>query len=84
MLWSEHHSKALKNITYLIRFNVRKVKQQTKYKYKRKLNSFQSAYSNGAIDLPEIKQVLSSYHAHLAYGHSYKLEKKLLNEFVLY
>lgn len=63
---------------------IRKVKQQTKYKYRRKLNFFQSAYANGAIDLPEIKQVLSSYHAHLAYGHTYKLETKLLNEFVLY
>ena len=38
-----------------------KVKQQTKYKYKRKLKYFQRAYADGNIELEEINQVLSSY-----------------------
>lgn len=62
---------------------IRKVKQQKKYKYKRKLKYFQTAYQDGNIELEEINQVLSSYRAHLAYGHTYKLQKKILGHFVL-
>ena len=62
---------------------IRKVKQQTKYKYKRKLKYFQRAYADGNIELEEINQVLSSYRAHLVYGHTYKLQKKILGDFVL-
>lgn len=62
---------------------IRKVKQQTKYKYKRKLKHFQKAYMNNFIDLPEINQVLSSYRAHMAYGHTYRLQEKVLHDFVL-
>ena len=62
---------------------IRKVKQQTKYKYKRKLKYFQRSYTDGNIELEEINQVLSSYRAHLAYGHTYKLQKKILGDFVL-
>ena len=40
---------------------IRKVKQQTKYKYKRKLKYFQRAYADGNIELEEINHVLSSY-----------------------
>lgn len=62
---------------------IRKIKQQTKYKYKRKLKYFQRAYSENDLTLSEINQVLSSYRAHLAYGHTYKLQKRLLSDFVL-
>ena len=62
---------------------IRKVKQQTKYKYKRKLKSMQKKYAAGEMQLPEIKQVLSSYQAHLRHGHTYKLRKKTLAGFVL-
>ena len=36
---------------------IRKVKQQTKYKYKRKLKYFQRAYANGNVELEEVNQV---------------------------
>ena len=62
---------------------IRKVRQQTKYKYKRKLKYFQTTYAAGRMELSEINQVLSSYRAHLAHGHTYKLQKKTLEDFVL-
>lgn len=62
---------------------IRKVRKNTKCKYKRKLRYFQKAYAENKIDLQEIKQVLSSYRSHLSFGHTYKLQKKLLNNFVL-
>lgn len=62
---------------------IRKVKQSTKVKYKRKLRYFQKAYAEGRTDLDEIKQVLSSYRSHLSFGHTYKLQKKVPGEFVL-
>ncbi|MCQ2462171.1 MAG: hypothetical protein MJ177_02050 [Clostridia bacterium] len=39
--------------------------------------------AEGRTDLDEIKQVLSSYRSHLLFGHTYKLQKKVLGEFVL-
>ena len=62
---------------------IRKVKQSMKYKYKRKLKYFRKAYQEGNIELGEIKQTLSSYGAHLSHGHTYKLQKEVLSEFVL-
>ncbi len=62
---------------------IRKISQQTKYKYKRKLKYFERAYAENSIELPEIIQVLTSYKAHLSYGHTFKLQRKVLNEFVL-
>ena len=62
---------------------IRKVKQQTKYKYKRKLKYFQNAYAINDIPLEEITQVLSSYRAHLSFGNTYHLQKKVLGDFVL-
>ena len=62
---------------------IRKVRESTKMKYKRKLKYFREAYSRGDIELEEIQQVLSSYHAHLAHGHTYKLRRKVLGKFVL-
>lgn len=62
---------------------IRKVKQQTKYKYKRKLKYMQYAYANNQMDLADIYQVITSYSAHLSYGHTYKLKQSLLKIFVL-
>ena len=62
---------------------IKKVRQQTKYKYKRKLKYMQKAYARGELELSEIKQVLSGYHAHLSHGHTYKLEKSVLGKLVL-
>lgn len=62
---------------------IRKVKQQTKYKYKRKLKYMQYAYSENLMTLDEISEIINSYHAHLDYGHTYRLQKNLLKDFVL-
>lgn len=62
---------------------VRKVRKQTKYKYKRKIKYFNYMYSIDGVELEEISQVLKSYHAHLSYEHTYKLEDKLLKKLVL-
>lgn len=66
---------------YLV--HCRTVMQQKKYKYKRKLKAMQRQYADGELKLSEIKQVLSSYHAHLRHGHTYQLRKKALAGFVL-
>lgn len=62
---------------------IKKVKQSTKYKYKHKLRYFKEAYSRDEVNFEEIKQVLSSYRSHLSYGNTYKLQKKIMSEFVL-
>lgn len=62
---------------------IRKVKQSTKYRYKRKLKYMQTAFAHNTMDLTEIGQVLSSYRAHLANGHTYKLQKFIFKDFTL-
>jgi len=62
---------------------IRKVKQGTKNKYKRKLKLFQQLYAEEKIQLEEIRQTITSYQAHLAHGHTYRLRRKVLGGFVL-
>ena len=62
---------------------IRKVKQQTKYKYKRKLKTMQEKYAKGEMQFADVKQVLASYNAHLSHGHTYKLRQRALSGFVL-
>ncbi len=62
---------------------IRKVRQNTKYKYKRKLMWLQKKYSKNEVELNEINQILSSYHSHLSFGHTYLLQKKMLSNFIL-
>ena len=62
---------------------VRKLRQGTKTKYKHRLRFFEKQYAENAIELSKIKQTLASYRAHLAFGHTYKLQKKVLNDFTL-
>lgn len=63
---------------------IRKVRQQTKKKYKRRLRYFQYAYAHGQINLSDITPVINSYHAHMAHGHTYHLQKAVLQDFVLH
>ncbi len=62
---------------------IRKVRQQTKYKYKRRLRDMQKGYSTGRMDIREIRQVLCSYHSYLSHGHTYKLRKRTMSTFIL-
>ncbi len=62
---------------------IRKVRQGTKTKYKRRLRFFEERYAKDAIELSKIKQTLTSYRAHLSFGHTYRLQKKVLNDFAL-
>lgn len=63
---------------------IRKVCRQKKKKYKRKLKAMQASYAEGQMKLEPIRQVLNSYQAHLSHGHCYRLQKKILGEFVLH
>lgn len=62
---------------------IRKVKQSTKYKYKRKLRYFEEAFSKGEIGIEKIQQTLSSYRSHLSFGHTFRLQRKVLEIFRL-
>lgn len=61
---------------------IRRVRNNTKRKYKRKLRSFQNALDKGSADIEKIKKVMASYSAHLSHGHTYKLQKKIVKEFM--
>lgn len=62
---------------------VRKVRQGTKTKYKRRLADFEKRYKEGTLDLSKMKQTLLSYRAHLSFGHTYRLQRKVLDDFAL-
>lgn len=61
---------------------IRKVKQQTKYKYRRKLK-YMAEYASvkGIMSKDEIRQVINSYQAHLSHGHTYRLQQYLEEQY---
>ena len=61
---------------------VKKVRQQTKYKFKRKVKYLVSAYADYKVNIDEVKQVLSGYNAHLKHGNTFMLRKKILESVV--
>ena len=62
---------------------VKKLKSQTKRRYKRRLKKLQRDYATGAIDLEDVKASLASYKGHLMHGHTYKLKEKVMKDFIL-
>ena len=58
---------------------IRKVKQATKKKYKKKVRQMQYQYALWLIDFDDVKAVLNSYRAHLAHGNCYRLNCSMLN-----
>ena len=62
---------------------IKKVRTQTKKKYRKKLKLLKYRYAMGECDLSEVQQIISSYEAHLSHGSTYCLRKKVMGEFVL-
>jgi hypothetical protein len=62
---------------------IRKLKTQSKLRFKRRLKKIQKDYAAGLLELEDVKHTLASYHGHLKHGHTYKLTSKAFREFVL-
>lgn len=62
---------------------IRKLKTASKKKYKKRMKLMKYQYSNGTIELEEINRVLPGFNGHLQRGHTYKLRKQVLKDFVL-
>lgn len=59
---------------------IRKIRQATKYKYKRKLKSMRKQFREGKIGMEEINRITNSYNAHLKYGHTYHLRRHIMSK----
>jgi len=53
---------------------VRKIKTQSKLRFKRRIRHVKKSLTTGQIDLKEAKQIWASYKGHLKHGHTYRLE----------
>ena len=62
---------------------IRKVSNRTKKKYKKRLRDLQWLYQTGGIEIDDANQVLSSYYAHLSFGDTYHLRKRMMERFYL-
>ncbi|MCQ2372716.1 MAG: reverse transcriptase/maturase family protein [Phascolarctobacterium sp.] len=62
---------------------LQKLRNVTKHRYKRKLKNMSELFEKNLMNFEEIGQVINSYKGHLAYGDTYKLQSKFLNDFVL-
>ena len=62
---------------------IRKVRSNTKKKFQRRLKTMEKKYAAGKKQLEDVKQVLTSFHAHLAYGNTWRLQEKAFRKFVL-
>ena len=62
---------------------IRKMRAQSKVRFKRRMKKLQADYAAGKIDLLNVKQCLASYKGHLGHGNAYKLKVRTLKGFVL-
>ena len=62
---------------------IRKLRTSNKRRFKRRLKSFQERYRQGEVQLADITRSIASYNGHLKHGHTWKLRKKIYNDFVL-
>jgi len=62
---------------------VRRLRSSNKRRFKRKLHGLRRLYEKGEIDLDAINRCLVSYHGHLSHGHTYRMEKRAMEHFVL-
>ena len=62
---------------------IRKVRQSTKKKYKKRMNKMRDDYNAGLIEYEDIQKVLPGFNGHLKRGHTYRLKKAVLDDFIL-
>ena len=62
---------------------VKRLKLQSKKRYKKKLKFLQKAYSKGEIDFEDVRRSLASYAGHLKHGNTHSLQRKFMHEFSL-
>ncbi|MBQ7653937.1 MAG: hypothetical protein IJS17_02570 [Clostridia bacterium] len=62
---------------------IRKVRQSSKKKFKKRMKKMKEDYNAGKIEYEEIKKVLPGFNGHLKRGHTYRLRKAVLKNFVL-
>jgi len=62
---------------------VRKLKAQTKTRYKRRMEKLQKDYATGAINMDDVENSLAGYNGHLMHGHTHRLKERVMKGFVL-
>ena len=62
---------------------IRKVRQSTKKKYKKRMKKMRDDYNAGLIEYEDIQKVLPGFNGHLKRGHTYRLKKAVLDDFIL-
>ena len=62
---------------------IRKVRTSTKQRYKKRMKKLRLDYNAGRIELDDIKKTLPGFYGHLKRGHTYRLRKSVMNDFVL-
>lgn len=62
---------------------IRKVRASTKKKYKKRMSKLMEEYNNGNIEYEDIRKTLPGFRGHLSRGHTYRLQKAVLKDFVL-
>lgn len=62
---------------------IRRLRTSNKRRFKRRLKAFQEKYRSGEMDYEAISRSLASYVGHLQHGHTWKLQTKVYEKFVL-
>lgn len=62
---------------------IKRVKTQTKKKYKRKLKYYKVAYAERKVEIDKITATINSYIAHLSHGDTHALQSHILGNFIL-
>ena len=62
---------------------IKRLRTSNKRRFKRRLKAFRKRYRQGEVELGDITKSITSYNGHLKHGHTWKLRKKIFDEFIL-
>lgn len=62
---------------------IRKMKPQSKKRFKRRLKKLQQEYEEGTVSLEDVRNSIASYKGHLRDGHTFRLRQEIFSQFNL-
>lgn len=62
---------------------IRKLKTQSKKRYKHRYRKLKHSYNDGLIELEDVLKCFPGYYGHLKRGHTYRLRQAVMKDFVL-
>lgn len=79
---AQRHGRALDFLGYRMWLTHRRLREDSVKRIKRRLKGLEKAYSEGLIEMPEVRQRIMSWIGHASHADSYRIREKVLGKAV--